>query len=509
MHCNRPPGRGAAPSWVLGALLALATAAVYAGVANHRFVSLDDGRYVTANSQVAAGLTWQGVVWAFTTWHAGNWHPLTWLSHMVDVQVFGLKPAGHHLVNLVWHCTNTTLVFAVLLHLTGARWRSALVAALFGIHPLHVESVAWVAERKDLLCAFFGLLALGAYGSYARHPGVGKYAKVAAAFAASLLAKPMLVSLPFMLLLLDIWPLGRLGGQARPGRTFPHLLVEKLPLLALATASGVVTYLAQRGWGAVKPLAVLPITVRLANAAQSYVIYLRKTIWPVDLTVYYPHSDMLPTPWRIAAAVALLAALTLVAALQLRRRPFLLTGWFWYLGTLVPVIGLVQVGGQALADRYTYVPLIGVFLALSWGAADLAGQRRGGTAIMGAATTATLIALSAATLGQVRHWRDTASLFGHAVSVTEGNWMAFALLGKDALDAGRPAEAVAHLRQSLTINPYTTAAARIHTDLGRALAATGSLDEAIEEFRRALRIDPNSESARRGLSAALAARPQQ
>jgi len=493
---------------VLGILLALATAGVYAGLAGHRFISLDDGRYVTANPRVAAGITWGGVVWAFTTWHAGNWHPLTWLSHMVDVQVFGLNPTGHHLVNLAWHCANTALVFAVLLRLTGARWRSAAVAALFGIHPLHVESVAWVAERKDLLATFFGLLALGAYGSYARRPGVGRYTTVAVALTASLLSKPMLVSLPFVLLLLDVWPLGRLAGATRPGRRLPRLLLEKLPLLTLAAASGVVTFLAQRGWGAVKPLAVLPASVRLTNAAMSYVVYLKKTIWPTDLAVYYPHADALPPPWQIAAAGLLLTALSLVAARQVRRRPFLLTGWLWYLGTLVPVIGLVQVGGQALADRYTYVPLIGVFLALSWGAADLARRHRGGAAILGATAAAAIIALASVTWGQVRHWRDTASLFGHAVSVTEGNWMAFALLGKDALDAGRPAEAVAHLRRSLTINPYTTAAAGIHTNLARALANTGDLEEAIEEYRRALSIDSSSERARRELAAILAARPQ-
>jgi tetratricopeptide (TPR) repeat protein len=322
------------------------------------------------------------------------------------------------------------------------------------------------------------------------------------AFAASLLSKPMLVTLPFVLLLLDVWPLGRLSGPRRTGRAVARLLLEKLPLLAIAAGAGVATFLAQRGWGAVQPLATLPLAVRLANAAQSYAVYLGKTLWPVDLAVYYPHPEQLPPTWRIAATAALLAALTLLAARAARRRPYLLTGWLWYLGTLLPVIGLVQVGGQALADRYTYLPLIGVFLALAWGAADLAAWRRGGTAIRGA-TAVALVALAAATWAQVRHWRDTASLFGHAVAVTEGNWMAYAILGRDALEAGRPAEAVARLRRSLSINSYTTGAARIHTDLGRALAATGSLDEAIEEYRRALSINPRFERARRELAAAL------
>ena len=493
------------PDWLLAFVLAGCTAAAYIQVAGHRFITLDDGRYVYENPMVASGLTWRGVAWAFTTGHAGNWHPLTWLAHMANVQAFGLNPAGHHLTNAVWHCANAALLFVILRGMSGARWRSALVAGLFALHPLHVESVAWCAELKDLLSTFFGLLALLAYGGYVRRRNLWRFACAVAAFVLSLLAKPMLVALPFALILLDGWPLGRRAARGRAGEGLLRLVLEKAPLLLLSIASGTIAYFAQQGWSAVKSVAHLPISVRLINATSSYVTYLEKTVWPANLAVYYPYSQNLHLPWRIAWGVALLCGLSLLALLQIRRRPYLIVGWLWYLGMLIPVIGLVQVGGQAYADRYTYVPLIGIFLALSWSAADLARLSRIGATAAGVFAMATLIGLGIATGVQLHYWQDTRTLFRHAAAVTEKNWMAYAQLGKDALDRGSAAEAVTYFRASLEINGSSQAAGMMRLDLGRALLANGSASEAVGEYLAAVRLVPPLEAAHRGLAAALAA----
>ena len=341
-------------------VLFIGTLLAYSPVVNHDFLSYDDNQYIVSNPHVSPGLTRDGFVWAWTHFHAANWHPLTWLSHMVDCQLFGVESAKHHFVNLLLHTANAIALFLVLRRLTGETWRPFWVAAFFALHPLHVESVAWVAERKDLLSTFFGLLALGAYARYADRPGLGRYLLVVLAFVLSLLSKPMLVTLPFVLLLLDGWPLRRDGWR--------WLVLEKVPLLLVSAASCAVTVFAQRAGGAVVPLERMPLEVRAASAVLAYLGYLRQTIWPIGLAGFYPMQAM-----RLGTVAAAGLGLVLVTGLALalrRRAPAVLVGWLWYLGTLVPVIGLVQVGAQASADRYTYVPLIGIFIAGAWAVPD-------------------------------------------------------------------------------------------------------------------------------------------
>jgi hypothetical protein len=366
--------------------LAAAVAAAYAPLWDAGFAGLDDHLYVSGNPHVQQGLTREGVAWALGSTKASNWHPLTWLSLMLDCQLFGAGAGSHHLVNVGFHVANSVLLFLVLRRMTGRRWPSALVVALFALHPLHVESVAWVAERKDVLSTLFWILTMGAYVRYARRPGVLRYLPVFAFLLLGLMAKPMLVTLPFVLLLLDYWPLGRLAraeagatglapsGEVAGGRRAKvwRLVLEKVPLLVLAAASCVVTFAVQRHGEAVMPLERLALPARMANAAVSCVAYLGKMVWPQGLTVLYPYPADRPA-WEVAAAAAFLLAVTAAAAALVRRRPYLAVGWFWYLGTLVPVIGLVQVGEQPMADRYTYVPLIGTFIMVAWAAGDLAG----------------------------------------------------------------------------------------------------------------------------------------
>jgi len=348
---------------VLALLLAVGTAAVYLPVRSFDFCGFDDDAYVSENALVRQGLTPRGVAWAFTTFRAANWHPLTWLSHMLDVSLFGMEPGAHHLVNVAFHAANAVLLFLVLRGMTGALWGSAAVAALFALHPLHVESVAWIAQRKDVLSAFFFLLMLSAYLRYARSPSRGRLAAVTALFALGLLAKPMLVTAPFVLLLLDFWPLGRFGGAHPDPGTLPaghppavgvrRAVLEKVPLFLLSALSSVVTVVAQSRGGAMVPADALPFGARAANALVACAAYLWKTFWPAGLAVYYPHTKGELPAWKIAGAAALLSALTGIAVREARRRPYLAVGWLWFLGMLVPVIGLVQVGGQAMADRYT------------------------------------------------------------------------------------------------------------------------------------------------------------
>lgn len=373
------------------ALLAAVTLAVYAQVHDFEFVNVDDPIYVTDNPQVQAPLSATGVAWAFTNAHSGNWQPLTWLSHMLDYQVFGLRAGGHHLVNVLFHVLNALLLFEVLRRMTrddassDGLWRSAAVAALFALHPLHVESVAWVAERKDVLSTLFWLLTMAAYLGYVRRPSYGRYAWVLAAFALGLMAKSMLVTLPCALLLLDYWPLRRARRASR-------LVAEKAPLFALSAAFSAVAVMAQHRGESLMSLEAYPLRWRAANAVVTYVHYLRETVWPTGLAAYYPHPKSALPLWHVAAAGVAILALTVLAVHWRKRRPYLLVGWLWYVGTLVPVIGLVQIGTQGMADRYTYVPSIGVFIALVWGLAELAGRLR----IPGKATAAALCAVLAA-----------------------------------------------------------------------------------------------------------------
>jgi tetratricopeptide (TPR) repeat protein len=477
----------------------------YGGVLRNDFIDFDDTQYITDNAMVRQGLTPAGLAWAFTTTEAANWHPLTWISHQLDVQLFGLNPHGHHAVSLLLHAINACLVLAALYALTGALWRSAAVAALFAVHPLHVESVAWAAERKNVLSTLFFLVTLLAYRRYASRPGGARLALVAALLAAGLLAKPMLVTLPFVLLLLDFWPLGRFApsfgppGARPPGTTGAlRLIVEKVPLLLLAAASSAVTFVAQRDYGAIA--SSYPLAVRVSNAVAGYVAYLGKMLWPRDLSFFYAHPGTARPLPETAAALGLLAALTALAALGLRRRPYLGVGWLWYLGTLVPVIGLVQVGSQAMADRYAYIPLLGLFVALVWLAAAGAARTRFGAGFLTAALVATLVPLGLATRAQVALWRDTTTLTAN-VSMGLNNWVAQQLAGRRLFVAGRLDEAIAAYREAIRLNPSYDSA---YYNLGIALMSKGLREEAMAAYRQALHLKPDNVDAHVNLGAALA-----
>lgn len=477
--------------WLIALGLFALVAAVYANAGGLGFVNFDDPRYVTRNAHVQAGLTWSGVAWAFTTLHDANWFPLTWLSHMVDVQLFGLAPGCHHWMNVGLHCSNTILLFAALRAATGATWRSAVVAALFGLHPLHVESVAWISERKDVLSTLFWFAGTLAYVRYARRPSAGRYAMVMGAMALGLLAKPMVMTLPLALLLLDLWPLERIPAEGPRGPAFLRLVKEKLPLFALSGASAAITFVAQARGGAVNSMEVLPIGTRVANALLSYASYLGKAFWPVNLAAVYPHPGLGPggiPQWKVAGAALLLAAITAVAVWQRTRRPYLMVGWLWYLVTLAPVIGLVQVGLQGMADRYTYVPLVGIFVGVTWLAADLAGEGRVRRPLAIAAASAALVLCAGLARRQAGYWRDSFTLFEHALAVTEDNGMAWRNLGTAYVDAHQYPIAIAALRESLRLLPYD---ARTWMNLAIAQAAVGQFAEADDAFARALRMNPN------------------
>ena len=486
-------------SIAVSALLVLVVLGLFGRVAGHEFLTYDDNEYVTGNAEVRAGLTAHGVVWAFTTAHAHNWHPLTWVSHMMDVQLFGLHPAGHHVTSLLLHAANTVLLFLLLRRLTRATWRSALVAALFGVHPLHVESVAWIAERKDVLSTFFMLIALWLYCGWAERGGLARYVAVLAAFALGLLSKPMLVTLPLLLLVIDVWPLGRrnpLGAR----------LLEKTPFLVLSLASSVVTLWAQRQEGAMKSLEAFPLSVRAANALVSYVRYLGQAVWPSGLAAFYPHpGGMLPT-WQVALAGSLLVAITALAFALRTTRPYLAFGWSWYLVTLLPVIGLIQVGDQAMADRYTYVPLIGPFVAVVWGMSDAVDRWRPlagspyRSPILGAVAGVTVAALGVCAWIQVGYWHDTVALFEHAVGVTSDNYRAHQVLGDGFAVRGDLGRAETHYKEALRIRPDDRI---VSANLGSLSLQQGRYDEAVDFLRDALRIDAGNASAHDNLGIAL------
>ncbi len=446
---------------IFGLVLVLGTAALYYPVSSHPFANYDDDFYVTQNAHVKSGLHWETVTWAFTTYDAGNWHPLTWLAHALDFEFFQLDPSGHHDVNVLLHVLNVALLFLILLQATGYAGRSFVVAALFAWHPINVESVAWIAERKNLLSMFFFLLALAAYRWYARRPQVQSYLVVMSLYALGLMAKPQVITLPFVLLLWDHWPLRRMsaGNQepaagdtaaAIPTRSFSSLVLEKLPLLVLAPASALVTMKAQRTLEAIRPY---PLWIRLENAIVSYARYIGKLFWPLRLTVMYPYPVNSLTLWQLAAAVLFLLVVT-AWVVRLRHKRYLLVGWLWFLGTLVPMIGLVQVGSQAMADRYAYLPAIGLFIMICWGVADWAGQRHLSPALPAAASLAVLLALTMFTRRQIDYWSDDVALWSHAVQVTNGNWLAESNLGKSLMAEGHTDQAMPHFRASEAINPY-------------------------------------------------------
>jgi tetratricopeptide (TPR) repeat protein len=481
--------------------LVAVTLAVYAQVMSHPFIFLDDDRYIRGNPIVKQGLTLTGIAWAFTTFYAANWHPLTWLSHMLDCQVFGLNAGGHLLVNALIHAFNTLLLFLFLRRVTGTKWQSAIVAALFALHPLHVESVAWAAERKDTLSTFFGLLTLMAYARYVEVPSWKRYALVVVALALGLMAKPMLVSWPFVLLLLDYWPLRRFQWQPVTGnagfvRALMPLVREKVPLFCLAVASMVITFVAQSQSGAVRTFAQVPASLRLSNAIVSYAKYLLLTIWPRALGVDYPFSRTGVPIWQLVCAIVLLSVITVLVLRKVRERPYLLVGWLWFVGTLVPVIGVVQVGRAAMADRYYYVPSIGLFVALVFGLSDLAGAFRIDRVAVGATTIFALSILACLTAVQIGRWRNDVTLLQYASSVTPDNRMIENNLGTVLAESGRYDEAAAHFAKALRIKPdfmegITNADRMIENNLGSVLGKSGRYNEAAAHLAKALRIKPD------------------
>jgi tetratricopeptide (TPR) repeat protein len=501
------PSAGSGPWLALGAIF-IVTLGAYAQVRGFAFLTnYDDSVYVTANPAVRSGLTAGSVIWAFTHTCAGNWHPLTMLSHMLDVQLFGVTPGPAHVVSLLLHLLDTLLLFRVLALATGRAWPSVFAAGLFALHPAHVESVAWIAERKDVLSTALGLLALEAYVRGVRSRGGRARALVAVALAAGLLAKPMLVTLPFVLLLLDAWPLGRLAlarGAARGGERAPITLArglgEKWLLFVLAAVAIAIALRAQAGVGAMAEQGALPLPLRLANACVSTVRYVELFFAPRGLAAYYPYPSRI-APAAIAGAALLLAAITLALVALRRRAPYALVGWLWFLITLVPVIGLVQVGAQAMADRYTYVPYIGLSIAVSWGAADLFRARRVATPFAGAAAAAALLVLAALTARQVTTWRDGHTVFARAVRVTRDNAFAWGNLGIDALDAGRLDEALADFQAAARAKPDE---ARAQYNLGVAYRRKAMYPEAEREFARTLALSPHDPHAQLNLGLVLA-----
>ena len=485
---------------LIGLLLVLGTLAVFLPAARHGFSLYDDGDYVTENRVVQNGLTWAGIKWAFTTWHASNWHPLTWISHMADCQLFGLNAGMHHCVNILFHAANAVLLFALLLRMTKAIWPCAFVAALFAWHPLHVESIAWVAERKDVLSTFFGLLTLLCYARFVEESKVQSpkskvfYTLALLMFALGLLAKPMLVTLPFVMLLLDCWPLNRFQISNFKFRVFLRLVFEKIPFFLLAAGSCAVTFLAQHNGGAVVSMDKVSLHYRLENTPFAYALYLWKMIWPAKLAVIYPLETITTRALIISAAVLVL--ISAAAWVGRKHSPYLLVGWLWFLGTLVPVIGIVQVGSQALADRYTYFPLIGIFIAAAFGVRDLAGRFQFPKIILAAAAGLILAACLFLTHEQLDFWRDDESLFSHAVAVTRDNDIAHINLGFALQKEGRNAEAMAEFRKALQIDPDRV---ETHNNIATLLDQAGRLEEAVAEYREAIRLNPNATPAHNNL----------
>jgi protein O-mannosyl-transferase len=463
---------------LLGLLLFLSTLALYYPALQNGFVNYDDPAYVTSNVHVQQGLTARNLAWAFTSTADANWHPLTRISHMLDAQLFGLAPTGHHAQSVLWHALNVVLLFLLLAKTTGYLGRSALVAGLFAVHPLNVESVAWVAERKTVLSTFFWLLALAAYGWYAKRPRAGRYLLVALLFALGLMAKPMVITLPFALLLVDFWPLQRF-----PATPISKLVLEKIPLLALSAGSAAITVYAQRVGGAVGSTQLLPMAMRIKNAIYSYLIYMEKAVWPSGLAVFYPHPEGSLALWKVLGTSALLVAVTAVFW-HFREHRYLLGGWFWFLGTLVPVIGIVQVGRQAWADRYAYLPLWGLFVIGVWLASEGAARVSLSRAAQVAIAIVVLLGYSVMAHIQIGYWRNSYSLFTHAIQVTNGNPIAEGNLGSALMEMRRPDLAIAHVERAIRLMPTFSTA---HYNLGILLQRQNELDGALREYQLALK----------------------
>jgi len=480
-------------------LLISCTLFVFWQVRTFDFVYFDDDLYITDNHQLQAGFNKENVVWAFTNNHVGLWLPLTWLSFMLDYELYGLNP----FTNLLFHLANTLLLFFILSRITGSLWRSAFVAGLFALHPLHVESVAWVTERKDVLSTFFWMLTMWFYIQYAAQPRLYKYFLALFAFTLGLMAKPMLVTLPFVLLLLDYWPLGRF----QPGQFKDHngseieksmnsnklpplasrLLLEKLPFFVLAAAASLIAFLTQQSWGAAASVEVLPARIRIANGLVAYIGYMRKMIWPQDLAVFYPHPGNTLPIWQAAGAGLLLLLISVLALRARRRHPYLPVGWLWYLGTMVPVIGLVQVGKQSMADRFTYIPLIGLFIIIAWTVPCLLAKWRYQRIVLFTSAALVLVALMIVTRLQVRHWRNSITLFEHTLAVTTDNQVIHNNLGKALIRKGEIDKARFHYSRALQLQPNS---AKAHTNLGNILEQQGKLQEAMHHYYSAVQLDP-------------------
>jgi tetratricopeptide (TPR) repeat protein len=478
--------------------LALAVFAVFSQVLTCDFVNYDDLGYITQNQNVQHGINLETLKWALTAGHSSNWHPLTWISHMLDVQIFGLKPMGHHLTNLLFHAANSVLMFLLLRRMTGAMWPSAFVAAMFALHPLRVESVAWVSERKDVLSTFFWILTVGAYTRYVQTPSQRTkwFTLSLIAYALGLMSKPMVVTLPFVLILLDIWPLRRFTiSDLRFAKPFRKALLDKVPFFLLALISSVVTFIVQRQGGAVSSLTSLTVAQRIENMFVAYVLYICKTFWPTKLSILYPHPGQWPW-WEIIVCLLALITVTVIAIRLFRTRPYLAVGWFWFLGMLIPVIGLVQVGIQCMADRYTYVPIVGLFIAATWAAIEFVRAR-------GILITISAVAITTCcvmTPIQVSYWKDSEQLFLHAVAVTDKNYLAYNNLGYYLSNKGQPERAMEFYKKSLEIKPTYEDA---HNNLGYCLAGQGKYWEAIEEYKKALGINRHLTEAHNNLGNAL------
>jgi protein O-mannosyl-transferase len=482
------------PDIIICLFIVITTLTVYWQVRNHSFINYDDGMYVTGNQYVQEGLNLKSISWAFSNTFAANWHPITWLSHMLDVQIHGMNAGSHHLTSLFFHIANTLLLFLVFRKMTGKIWQSSLVAALFAIHPLHVESVAWISERKDVLSTLFWLLAMWSYARYAEKPGLIRYLTVFIFFILGLMTKPMLVTLPFVFLLLDYWPLQRFklnhkdDAIKKSEKRLPILLLvwEKVPFFIFSLLTSVVALVAQHNKGAVASIGRFTLFSRIENAIVSYVSYIGKMIWPGNLAAFYPHPGNLSV-WKVAGSCLLLTLITYIAIRSIRLRPWFIMGWLWYIGTLVPVIGIVQVGLQAMADRYTYIPLIGLFIIIAWGVPELAIRWRLKKPVFVATTSVILLAFMMISWVQVRYWADNISLYEHALDVTSDNFLAHNGLGCDLTTRGMFDEAAIHYSKALRIRPEY---AEAHYNLGHILSIKGKKEEAIEHFRKAIKIKP-------------------
>lgn len=464
------------------AMLIVVTFAIFWQVQSFEFTNYDDDRYVSENYHILTGLKWDNIIWVFTSEHSESWHPLTGLSHMLDCQLFGLDAGRHHLVNLLFHTANALLLFTVFRKMTGALWQSAFVATLFAVHPLHVESVAWVSERKDVLSTFFWFLTMAAYFHYVKNPKTSRYILTLVLFALGLMAKPMPVTLPFVLLLLDYWPFERFERK-----NWHHLILEKIPFFILSTISSVITFLVQKNAGTVGGIELFPLTSRVANAIISYAKYIEKMICPIDLAAYYPYNDKFPVPMVFTVAVILITITFIVIRLG-KKYKYLPIGWFWYLGTLVPVIGLVQVGDQAMADRYTYIPLTGLFIIITWVASDTLTKWKCRKIILSLFSLVIIPILSVCTWFQVGYWRDSESLYEHALQMTSENYRIYYNLGLALTKKQKFDKATVMFQRAIQLKPDSYQG---YSNLGVVYTQLGRWTEAIEVFKQAIKLKPD------------------